>query len=101
MRMRVKVRWDGSSWTVDLPQFSMVPDSWLPVIPDVTSENGVLPHVDPADPRLAGLSCEVEVPDRIVDPDTGRPSAERIRQLYRNHPRLGRPDYVPDVEVRP
>ena len=97
MRIRVKVVWDGNSWAVDLPEYSMIEGSFLPLIPDVIHADGVYPDVDPTLPQLAALSCEVEVPDRILDLQTGRPDTGKINVLYRGQPKWGNPEYNPNI----
>jgi hypothetical protein len=87
MRRRVKVIFRDEAWRVDLPSYQMVPGSWLPVIPGVTFADGVLPGVDPDLPALAALTCMVDFPDDIANPQTGRPDHAKIRALYRGQPR--------------
>lgn len=101
MRVRVKVKWDDDSWRVDLPIYTMVPGTFRPLIPGLVHFDGAFPDADPADPRLRGLTCEVEVPDRLIDASTGRPDHARIRQLYRGHPRWDDERRPPDVDVEP
>jgi len=98
MKLRVKVRWDGAAYSVDLPEYRMVPGSWEPLIPAVIHADGVYPAITTDDPRLNALSCEVEVPDRIVDPNTGRPDMAKIRGRYRNDPKWNT-ERVLDTEV--
>ena len=97
MQRRVKVGWDGESWRVDLPEYRMIPDSFLPVIRDVTTPNGVLPDVDPATPALLGLTCLVEIPNRIMNPKTGRVDRAKMAHLYRNHKKWGNRNYRPKI----
>ncbi len=96
-RIRVKVTWDGQSWKVNLPEYIMVPGSWQPRVPDMIHADGV----DPRDTTQKALTfnptCEVLVPVRITDLETGRPSKEKIRQLYRGQPLWDRPDVGEDV----
>lgn len=90
-KLRVKVIWDGQSWMVDLPEYSMVAASFLPAI-DGVSPNGVVFGFDPTLPQFDDLNCEVEVPDRIVDSKTGIPDIEKINALYLGNPRWGSPE---------
>ena len=89
MALRVKVIFDQDVWRVDLPEYNMVPDSFLPVIEGITTSNGVLPGVDPDLPALASLSCLVDVPERIIDPQTGDLDIGAINALYRGNPQWG------------
>ncbi len=84
-RLRVKATWDGQSWKVNLPEYSMIPGSWQPVTPTLIDANGPLYNSDPT--MVAGLNptCEVDVPDRICDPDTDELSKDRIRELYKGN----------------
>jgi hypothetical protein len=84
-RLRVKATWDGQSWKVNLPEYIMVPGSWEPVTPLYIDEHGVLFGADPYKVLALQPTCEVDVPDRICDPDTGQLSKDRIRELYKGN----------------
>lgn len=86
MKLRVKVFWDGQRFKVDLPDYSMVPGTFLPLTIDGVHPEGVLPTIDPTSPSLSTLTCEVNVPDRLVDSASGQPDIELIRALYRGNP---------------
>lgn len=98
MDIRVKVIHNGEAWLVDLPQYSMIPGTFQPTIPDVVTSDGVLPKIDPNDPRLRGLSCVVSVPERILNSETGRPDIASIRALYRGQPKWDTPGRVINTE---
>jgi len=91
-RVRVRVRWNGTAYSVALPEYIMVPDSFLPLIPGLVTLNGVDISADPNDPRLNGLSCLCEVPDRICDSLTHLPDTARICSFYKGNPKWDRPD---------
>ncbi len=97
VRMRVRVKWDGERWGVDLPQYVMVDESFLPVIPGITEVNGVIAGVDPATPELNGLTCLVDVPDRISNPQTGGIDRGKINGLYHGQAKWGNSQYNPDI----
>lgn len=97
LNLRVKVIYRDGAWTVDLPQYSMLPGSFLPLIPSVVHANGVYPDVYPNDPRLSELTCEVVVPDRLCNPTSGRVDVAAIHKLYRGQPRFGDTDWTPEI----
>lgn len=99
MRVRVRVVYsERLGWHVALPTYTMVPHSWKPVIPNKSHQDGVLPQTDPADPALRDLTCEVEVPDSYVDPETGKLDEKSIRKLYKGHKLWDRDGVVDDVQ---
>lgn len=81
-------------WLVDLPTYTMVAGTVLPVVPGKTTADGILRGVAPDDAALANLSVIVEIPDDTpmagdqVDP-------AKMRRRYKEHPRFGRNDYDP------
>jgi hypothetical protein len=85
-RVRLKVVFDGTRWKVDLPHYEVVPGTWEPVTESLVHENGPLPDADIDEVKALEPTVQVDVPDRIMDPVTGRPSKERIRELYRGQP---------------
>jgi hypothetical protein len=120
MRIRAKLLFDPDrGWHVDLPTYAMIPNTWLPKIAggvpipahtntqtgapvpagvaDLCDGNGIHHRAAPNDARLANLSCEVEVPDNYIDPDTGAIDPNRIRQIHKTHPRWADPDQPPNV----
>lgn len=98
MQRRVRVRHDGQKFFVDLPQYNMIPGTFLPVIAGVTTTDGVLPKVDPNNPHLNGLSVVVDIPSRILDPATGKIDKAKINLLYRGQPKWGDVTYDPRIE---
>ena len=93
MRKRVKlIHTPGTGWHVDLPTYTMVRNSVLPVIAGLTSANGVLLSADAGDPRLATLTCEVDCPDQYIDPATGLITPDKVRRDHTGHPNWDRPD---------
>ncbi len=98
-RIRVKATWDGQSYKVNLPEYVSVPGSWQPVLEGYITPHGPLPDVDPYKVLAATPTVEVDVPDRIVDPDTGQLSKQRIRELYKGQPLWDRDDVTDDVQV--
>lgn len=98
MKIRVKLLFDDGVWFVDLPTYSMVPNSFSPIVANKVTANGILPNVLPNDPKLRRISCEVEVPDNIVDQKTGQIDVAAIRRIYARQPRWDSPSgRVPDV----
>jgi len=97
-RVRVKVIHDKDlGFHCDLPDYTMVPGSWLPLIADVTFQDGVFPTIDPTDPRLSRLTCEVDVPDRLVNPGNGRVDFDQIKAVYRGQPKWDAPGRQLDI----
>lgn len=100
-RIRVKVKWLESSWGVDLPNYQMVPGSWLPIVDLATTANSVLKGVGLDHPALKTLSCLVDVPDQDCDPEAPVPSMEVIRRRYSGHPKWGDKGYNADITPAP
>lgn len=96
MRLRVKIRWVEDAWSVDLPVYTIVPDSFRPLIPEIIHSNGVAFSVDPSDPRLSGISCEVEVPNNFMN-STGKVSIAKVRGLYKGQSKWDRPGRILDI----
>lgn len=96
-QLRVKVILAGGTYKVDLPNYVMVPGSWLPVVAGVTSRDGVLAGVRPDNPALRGLTCLVNIPDDDCDPESGQVSMLRLAGRYAGQPKWGDVDYVPDI----
>lgn len=99
MDKRVKIVWADGSFRVDLPDYEMIPGTFLPIIPDVIHQDGVFPTIDPADPRLRGMSVEVHIPSVLCDPDTGEFSLKCMRERHYKHLKWGNPDYSPDIDI--
>lgn len=97
MAIRVKMRWDGAAYGVDLPTYRVVNGSFRPVIDGVIGPDGVLPETSVNDPRLNGLTCEVEVPVNLLNPNSGRPDIALIRAIYRGQPRWDTDDRELDI----
>ena len=99
MRLRLKVKKIDGVWAVDLPTYSMVPGTFLPVVPGKVTQNGVLPSVSGNDPSVRMLSSEVEVPDEIVDMDTGEIDIGAIQRKYAGQRRWDDPSRTIDIKV--
>jgi hypothetical protein len=69
-----------------LPHYSEVSGSWEPVTEGLIEPTGIPLTADPVEVLALEPTVEVEVPERLLDPETGRPSKERIRQLYAGQP---------------
>lgn len=85
-KIRVPVVFVDGAWFPDVPEGVVVPGSFEPLIPDFIHADGVFPGVEPGSPQLVDLTCEVMVPERIVDPATGTLDISKIRALYRGDP---------------
>ncbi len=96
-RLRVKLQWTGASWTVDLPDYMLVTGSCLPIIPDVIGPDGPLADAETVYRSCDVVTVQVDVPDRICDPETGDISIPRIQALYRGQPRWDTPGKSPDI----
>jgi hypothetical protein len=98
MRKRVKLKHSPErGWYVDLPASAMVAGAWLPIIPNKTTRDGVLPATDPADPALNALTCEVEIDDRYANAAGTGIDLDKLRALHRGHPRWSDSVNPPDV----
>jgi len=82
-------------WHVDVPTYSMIADSFLPIIPGKIDKNGPLATTNPADPALNAMTVQVECPDNYAHPITGKIDNPRIRAIYQGNPKWDRPDYIP------
>lgn len=81
-RRRVLFYWDGTSWGAHLPNYAMVPDSILPVIAGMVGSNGVARNVDPNNPALPDLTCEVETLADEWDDERGEPNEKVLLERY-------------------
>lgn len=98
MRRRVKLIYSAErGWHSDLPTYTMIPGSVLPVIPRVTTPDGVLAGVNPTDPRLATLTVDIDVPDALINQATGEIDIALIREVYRGNPLWDTDDRVLNV----
>jgi len=96
MRARVRLQHSADAgWHIDLPTYTMIPDSFLPLIPGKIHKNGVTATTNPADPALNAMTVEVECPDNYAHPVTGKIDNPRIRAIYNGNPKWDRPDYIP------
>jgi hypothetical protein len=104
-------------WHVALPTYAMIPGTWLPKIAggvpipahinsttgaavpagvaDVCDGNGIHHRVQPNDPRIANLSCEVEFPDDYFGNAAGDLDVANLRLKYKGNPLWDRADLVP------
>ena len=98
-RLRVKLKWFGNanSWEVDLPQYTMVQGSCLPLIPDVIGPDGPLADHETVYQHTNEVTIQIDAPDRICDPETGEISVPRIQALYSGQPRWDTPGKPPDI----
>lgn len=96
-RLRIKLIFEDAAWRVDLPEYTMVPDSVLPVVPDKSHNNGVFPGVD-LDPGLINsLSCLVDAPERLFVSGTSQIDRGRMASLYRGQPKWGDPEVALNI----
>ena len=87
MIIRVHMHHNGDAWSVDLPQFSIISDSFKPIISDVVGKNGISRGVSPNSELASTITCEGRVPDRISDLSAGTLDIAKIRELYRGNPK--------------
>lgn len=87
MRKRVRVIWtEQLGWCVDLPTYSMVPDTFEPTQKGIVDANGIHHKIKPDDDRVKDVTVEVEVPDEYCHPETGELHAPAIKRMYRGNP---------------
>jgi hypothetical protein len=98
--LRVPLVYRLGTWAPALPDYSMVPDSLEPVIPRLTTPNGVRPDADPNDPQLKDVSVLVQVPADQVDDQLGAIDRQQIRVRYLRGPDVHPTDprYSPDAD---
>jgi hypothetical protein len=94
--MRVRVSYDGAVIWVNLPEYSMVPGSFKPIVGKKIHADGIVPGTNPLDPTMETVTCEVLVPLRITD-GAGRLSKDKIRILYEGQEKWDRDDVTDDV----
>jgi len=93
---------DTPAYHVHLPTYMMVPGSWLPIIPGRVDKDGVLSMQPDGKPVVltpaehAQITCEVDVPEDIVDAQ-GRLDKAKIRAKYKGQPRWDRQDVLSDI----
>ena len=97
--LRVKMIWRDDSWRVDLPEYTMIPGTCQPIIPDVVDPNNPLFGPEVVYTYCDEISVLVVLPDSICDTTTGEISVERIRARYKGQPRWETDDRVPDIAV--
>jgi hypothetical protein len=85
-KVRVRVTWNGEAWIVNLPHYIMVPGTWEPVAKRLIHPNGVDPAASLDKVLALEPTVEVLVPERLVDPATGKASKQRVRDVYRGQP---------------
>lgn len=99
MRKRTPLIFDAvlQTWHVDLPTYSIVAGSVLPIIPLKSDGNGVLNGVLPNDAALNALTCQVDIPDDTPLLPGGQIDAAAMQKRYKDHPRFGNPTWIPPV----
>ncbi len=98
MRRRAPITFTKElGWHVDLPTYIIVPESFLPI-----TKNKI--HADSIDPDFTGddlarlkPTVEIEIPDDWPIKADGQLDAEKMRAMYRDHPRFRLKSYVPPV----
>ncbi len=97
MRKRAPATYNAKTdtWHVDLPTYSIIPGTWQPITPDLIGDNGVHPTASPAKVLAKHPTVEVEIPDEWPLTADGQIDAERLRIMYRGHPRFGSDDFTP------
>ena len=101
MLKRVCLSYDTArkGWRVNLPTFSMLPGSFLPVTDGLIDADGPLASADPKAVLAVNCSVLVEIPDDTPVDQAGDFDAGGIRDMYAGHPRFGVDDYTPPSVV--
>jgi len=96
MRKRLPLSHDADrSWHVDLPTYSMIPGTCLPITLGLIDKNGILALADTAAALALNPSVECDIPDDTPMTDPATIDAAKMRERYREHPRFKRPDWTP------
>ena len=90
-------------WFVDLPEYSMVNDSFEPVTPGLITADGVAVGADPDQVLALGASVLCDVPDSFPVSADGALDLRKLAVRYRSHERFGSlewSDSVVEVKAR-
>src|SRR6266699_3330525 len=98
MRKRVLLtRLPSGAWSVDLPTYNMIAGTHQPIVEELIHANGLYPKFTDEDLARLAPTVEVELPDDWPIKADGQLDAERLRAMYRDHPRFGAKAYIPPV----
>ena len=100
MFKRVRISWNPlRGFFVPLPHFTMVPDSFEPILKDRIHANGICPGVAPADVLRHGVTCVVWLPDEHYNEDAQQIDTDKLRKIYRGNDLYDTRDYEPPQVV--
>ena len=96
MHRRMALMVDGNGvLRVDMPTYSMVANSHLPVVPLVIHKDGVLPGKALQATRTHGVTVLVDLPGNTPLDVSGNVDAAAMRARYKDHTRYGSATWTP------
>jgi len=80
---------------VDLPHYSMVPGTWLPIVNGLIHADGCTPDCDPADAIAHQVSCLVDIPHDVILDGHQQIDTAKMRRRYPTDSQYGDKTYRP------
>lgn len=75
----------------------MVPGSWLPIIADVFHKDGVVPFQGQDMPDISTLTCEVDVPEFLINDAKDGVDFAKVRARYFENSKWNDPQVTPNI----
>lgn len=91
---------DTLGFHVDMPSYSLVPGSYLPLVADIIGPHGPLSGQDAALIKSHAPSVVVALPDHTPTDLLGHIDGAAIRRRYSAHSHFGSDSWSPPAEVK-